>query len=79
MKIKNVKPGDVLKIRKDRKDDYEVFFDNHWKVEKVYENHVLTRSVKMPIIRRCFNYGDLVLMGRELQYIERVKYEGRHF
>lgn len=80
MKIKNVKPGDILTIKKKPKpEDVEAFFDHHWKVVKIYENHVLAHSIKTPQIRRSFCYGDLVLMGLEIQYIERTKHEGRYF
>ena len=79
MKIKRVKPGDIIHVKRTpKKEDYQMFFDNQWKVEKVYENHVLTTSLKTPQIRRCFDYGDLVLLGLELQYVERTLYEGRH-
>lgn len=68
MKIKNVKPGYIIKIQKEKKAEKEnYFFDDKWEVIKVYENHVLTRSVKIPEFRRCFCIGDLVMLGLENQ------------
>lgn len=71
MKIKNVKPGDVIRIdpkqAKEEKGDKYIFFDSRWKVVKVYRNFVLTHSVKVPAIRRCFCYGDLIILGIEKQ------------
>lgn len=71
MKIKNVKPGDILTIKeRDSKSEKESqFYDHKWKVEKVYPHHVLTSSVKLPQIRRCFSYGDLVIMHKEHKFL----------
>ena len=65
MKICNVKKGDVLKIGNEFPKDKEIFFDDKWKVIKVFRNHVLARSMKIPQIRRSFCIGDLVMMGLE--------------
>lgn len=71
MKIKNVKPGDILKLKpkqaRAEKGDKNLYFDNRWEVVKVYRNFVLTHSVKVPEIRRCFCYGDLIMLGVEKQ------------
>ena len=71
MKIKNVKPGDILKLKpkqiKAEKGDKNIYFDDRWEVVKVYRNFVLTHSVKVPEIRRCFCYGDLIILGVEKQ------------
>ena len=67
MKIKNVKPGHIinLKLINKDKDNFHDFNEEQWKVVKIYEHHVLTHSVKCPQIRRCFSYGDLVVLGLE--------------
>lgn len=65
MKIKNVKPGRILKLQRGQIEK-DFYFDSKWKVDKVYENHVLAHSVKVPAIRRSFSYGDLVVLGFEL-------------
>ncbi len=66
MKIKNVKPGDIINISKEHSTEKEnYFFDDKWEVIKVYEYHVLTRSVRMPEFRRSFCLGDLVMLGIE--------------
>jgi len=68
MKIKSVKPGDILTVKRESKNkDKDIFFDNKWKVIKVYRNHVLARSMKVPQIRRCFCYGELIMMKAEMQ------------
>lgn len=71
MRIKNVKPGDIIKLKSEQekaeKGEKNTYFDSYWKVIKVYRNFALTHSVKTPAIRRCFCYGDLVMMGYEKQ------------
>lgn len=74
MKIKNVKPGDIIrkKLNKHKNENsFNIFRDEQWKVMKVYENLVLAHSVKCPQIRRCFSYGDLVVLGLEMQHINK--------
>lgn len=74
MKIRNVKPGDIIKtkIENDRsKMKFDEFKENRWKVLKVYKHIVLTQSMKCPQIKRSFSYGDLVMLGLEMQYISR--------
>ena len=69
MKIKHVKPGDVIKVKPHgdiRRDNrFDQFYETRWIVVKVYDHIVLTRSKRCPMIRRCFNAGDLVIMGIE--------------
>ena len=71
MRIKNLKPGDVINIEKPKRGcsakgkEAEFYFDNKWIVVKIYRNIVLTRSKKIPQIRRCFSFGDLVMLGIE--------------
>ena len=77
MRIKNVKPGDIIKIRSTEtaREKEAHFFDNKWKVIKVFENHVLAHSVRVPAIRRSFCYGDLVMLHLEGQEaIKRFEY-----
>ena len=69
MRIKNVKPGSIIKLRS-RHIDKDQYSDTKWIVDKVYRNHVLAHSVKIPEIRRSFCYGDLVIMGLEGSGIE---------
>lgn len=72
MKIKNVKPGDIIRIKIDtRKPElkFSNYHDENWKVVEIYPHLVLTRSVKCPKIRRCFSYGDLVKLGLEMQML----------
>lgn len=64
--IKKVKPGDVIKLKKQKDDkSIETYYDNTWIVEKIYPFHVLARSARIPQIRRCFCYGELVMLGLE--------------
>lgn len=72
MKFKNVKPGDIIRVKleKSKKDqNNQIFNDEQWKVVKIYNHVVLTHSVKIPEIRRCFSYGDLVVLGIESKYV----------
>ena len=74
MKFKNVKPGYIIKtkLEEDKSNEkFQTFKDAQWKVLKVYRHVVLAQSVKCPKIRRCFSYGDLVMLGIETQYISR--------
>ena len=74
MKFKNVKPGDIIrtKVEEDKSNmKFQTFKDAQWKVLKIYRHVVLAESVKCPKIRRCFSYGDLVMLGIETQYIIR--------
>ena len=65
MKIKNLKLGDIIFISDNERERDGLFFDNQWVVVKVYRKIVLARSVKVPQIRRCFSYGELVVLGFE--------------
>lgn len=70
MRIKNVKPGDIIHQKvfdNQREGKTTDLREENWKVEKVYRNLVLTRSVTCPAIKRCFNYGDLVMLKLESQ------------
>lgn len=74
MKFKNVKPGDIIKtkIENDKsKIKFDEFNENRWKVLKIYNHVVLAQSIKCPKIKRCFSYGDLVMLGIEMQYVSR--------
>lgn len=80
MKIKNVKSGDIIRIKIDtRKPElkFSNYQDENWEVIKIYPHLVLTRSVKCNKIKRCFSYGDLVKLGLELQIIEEEKRMGK--
>lgn len=71
MKIKHVKPGDVIKIKLPRDASRELkhgyYMDSRWIVTKVYDHVVLAYSKKCPSVRRCFNIGDLVILKLEGQ------------
>lgn len=70
MRIKNVKPGDIIyKKCKEKELRFSDFYDDKWEVIKVYRNLILTRSMKCNKIKRCFCYGDLVILGLEPQTI----------
>ena len=74
MKIKNVKPGDIIKtkVEEDKSNlKFSTFKDEQWRVLKIYKHVVLAESVKCPQIKRSFSYGDLVMLGLEMQYISR--------
>ena len=74
MKIKNVKPGDIIKTKTENeksKSKFEEFKEDRWKVIQIYKHNVLAQSVRFPEIRRSFSYGDLVMLGLETQYISR--------
>lgn len=74
MKIKNVKPGDIIrtKIESDKsKTKFDEFKEERWRVLKIYKHVVLAESVKCPQIKRSFSYGDLVMLGLEMQYISK--------
>lgn len=74
MKFKNVKPGDIIKVKLEEDKSnmkFQTFKDAQWKILKVYRHVVLAQSVKCPKIRRCFSYGDLVMLGIEAQYVGR--------
>ena len=74
MKFKYVKPGDIIKtkIENDKsKVKFDEFKDDRWRVLKIYRHVVLAQSVRCPKIRRCFSYGDLVMLGIEMQYVSR--------
>lgn len=74
MKFKNVKVGDIIKIKirpNRNEDNFRIFNDEQWKVIKIYEHIVTAQSVKCPAIRRSFSYGDLVVLGIEGQYMSR--------
>lgn len=74
MKIKNVKPGDIIKtkVEEDKNNlKFSTFKDEQWRVLKIYKHIVLAESVKCPQIKRSFSYGDLVMLGLEMQYISR--------
>lgn len=58
MKINKVRIGDIIH---NTDEDHE----RRWKVVSVYNNVILTRNAKVPEIKRCFNFGDLVLLGIE--------------
>lgn len=80
MKIKNVKPGDIIKIKiSTNKPDlkFSNFQDDKWEVVKIYPHLVLAKSVKCPKIRRCFSYGDLVKLGLEMQIIDEDRRMGK--
>ena len=84
MKIKNVKPGDIIDadrfIEKRGTGKFENgLTENRWIVTKVYNNFVLAKNYKTQQIRRCFCFGDLVIMGFEssaalLEQIDRERY-----
>lgn len=71
MRIKNVKPGDIIRYKThvEKNLKFSDFYEEEWKVVKVYKHLVLTRSVKCNKIKRCFSYGDLVILGLEAQTI----------
>ena len=74
MKIKNVKPGDIIRLKianDNRKTKFDEFKEDRWRVLKIYKHVALAESIKCPQIRRSFSYGDLVMLGLESQYIER--------
>lgn len=74
MKFKNVKPGDIIKVKLEEDKSnmkFQTFKDAQWKVLKIYKHVVLAQSVRCPKIRRCFSYGDLVMLGIEMQYVSR--------
>ena len=80
MKIKNIKVGDIINLKSNQKmkeNSFGDFQDEQWKVIKIYDHIVLTHSVKIPEIRRCFSFGDLVTLGLGMQYIS--KQESDHF
>lgn len=84
MKIKNVKPGDIINaeklVEKRGKEKFDnSLMENRWIALKVYRNFVLTKNYRTPQIRRCFSFGDLVIMGVEssaalLEQIDRERY-----
>ena len=67
MKFKYTKPGNIIRTKTKKEDNagFQDFHDERWKVVEVYSHVVLARSVKCPAIRRCFSYGDLVVLGIE--------------
>ena len=74
MKFKNVKPGDIIRIKIDRdnrKTKFDEFEEERWRVLKIYKHVVLAQSIKCPKIKRCFSYGDLVMLGVEMQYVSK--------
>lgn len=64
MRIKNVKPGRIIKLPRGQVEK-DLYFDSKWKVDKVYRHHVVAHSLKHPQIRRSFCIGDLVVLGLE--------------
>lgn len=73
MRIRSVRVGDIIKDKRERERDE--FSENEWKVVQVCKNMVLTRSVKVPQVRRCFSYGDLIAMQLEWQGFDHVAAE----
>jgi hypothetical protein len=65
MQITNVRKGDVINIPTEGQ--WCDFKDDKWRVLEVYQHMVLAHSISMPEIRRCFSYGDLILLGLEVQ------------
>lgn len=71
MRIKNVKPGDIINPSAiaDQRETESPLPKGKWKVIEVYEFHVLCINLRYPYIKRSFCLGDLVIMGLESQYV----------
>ena len=63
--VKNVKVGDVLKVKIEYEKDSD--FGRHTKIEEYCVEAVYPFYVRAfnGNIKRCFSIGDLVLMGKE--------------
>lgn len=70
MQIRNIRKGDVIQTKADG--EWSEFKDDKWRVLKAYPHMVLTQSIRVPQIRRCFCYGDLIVMNLEWQGFDHI-------
>ena len=61
--IKNTKVGNILKIMEEEENNKNSCIQKKYIVEKVYPYIVLCKGKGGE--KRCFTYGDLVMMGKE--------------
>ncbi len=77
--ICRVRPGDLIRAEEKICEEPWVHtrLIRNYEVKKIYSHHVLTEDT-VTGQRRCFCYGDLVMMGLERQesWVEQVKSVG---